>query len=253
MKIFTKSELETEFGADRLAELCGGLFGIRGTMTMTCTAPPAHDAKELTGHKDVLDFIGSDSTIDRYQETIEASGWKLENYRKNPVFQNSHKYGDVLFTLGKSLVTEVRSGKLFQRIAFATEVNPVAKIAHGLYQGGFLNAVSVGFIPIKWENGNNGKDGTNGTNGTNYRRKYLEQELLELSAVAVPANPNALVMGLKSGVIDKGGLEDLADFLKQFCSDKAGPDTHAGASGVGAHEAHALRLSKMANWVLQRA
>ncbi len=47
-----------------------------------------------------LDFIASDAMLDRYDE---ISGWKLENYQRNPVFQNSQQYGDILFTLGNPL------------------------------------------------------------------------------------------------------------------------------------------------------
>jgi hypothetical protein len=36
----------------------------------------------------------------------------LENYLRNPVFQNSHQYGDILFTLGKALVTEIRTPRI---------------------------------------------------------------------------------------------------------------------------------------------
>src|SRR5207249_11767743 len=114
-----------------------------------------------------LDFISSDETLDRYGEIISASGWKLDSYRRNPVFQNAHKYGDIIFTLGKALITEVRVvGRaspsaplrhvLFQRVQFATNANPLARIAYKLYDGHFLSAVSVGFIPLRWENG----DGT---------------------------------------------------------------------------------------------
>ena len=56
-----------------------------------------------------FDFIASDETLDRYDEVISPTGWKLENYQRNPVFQNAHKYGDIIFTLGKALVTEVRT------------------------------------------------------------------------------------------------------------------------------------------------
>ena len=109
------------------------------------------------GTSSTLDFIASTATLDRYHEVIEPAGWRLDSYRRNPVFQNAHNYGDILFTLGKALMTEVRSvgggEALCQRIQFATEVNPVARIAYGLYKGGFLNAVSVGFIPLRWEDG----------------------------------------------------------------------------------------------------
>src|SRR5262249_27024500 len=104
-----------------------------------------------------LDFIVSDETLDRYDEVIVASGWKLDNYLRNPVFQNSHQYGDIIYTIGRALTTEVRTMQgrtvLYQRVEFATEANPIAKIAYNLYKGRFLNAVSVGFIPIRWERG----------------------------------------------------------------------------------------------------
>jgi phage head maturation protease len=164
----------------------------------------------------VLDFIASTATLDRYHEVIEPAGWRLDSYRRNPVFQNAHNYGDVLFTLGKALSTDVRevAGRqaLCQRIQFATEVNPVARIAYGLYKGGFLNAVSEGFIPLRWEDGNR----TNGTEGTNSgpRRRYLEQELLEVSAVAIPANPDALALGLKSGAVSKTDVQETFEVLR---------------------------------------
>src|SRR4029078_10099363 len=135
-----------------------------------------------------------DETLDRYGEVISASGWRLENYRRNPVFQNAHQYCDVIFTLARALITEVRSDHLYQRIEFATDVNPVARIAYGLYKGKFLNAVSVGFVPIRWKDGaastEPASDGA--TPASPCRRRYLEQELLEVSAVAIPANPDAL-------------------------------------------------------------
>ena len=158
-----------------------------------------------------LDFVSSDDTLDRYQEIISPAGWQLASYQRNPVFQNSHQYGDILFTLGRALTTEVRTvnGRqaLFQRIEFATEANPVARIAHALYAGKFLNTVSVGFIPLRWENG---------TADSGFTRKYIEQELLEVSAVAIPANPNALALAYKSGAVEKSDLKETADLLRQL-------------------------------------
>ena len=37
---------------------------------------------------------------------------------------------------------------------------------------------------------------------------------LSLSAVAIPANPNALALGLKSGAVEKSDLRDLADLIR---------------------------------------
>src|SRR6266404_7321320 len=68
------------------------------------TLPPEGD----NAPANTLDFRSSDQTLDRYQEVITVAGWKLDNYRKNPVFQNAHSYGSLADTIGKSLITEIR-------------------------------------------------------------------------------------------------------------------------------------------------
>jgi HK97 family phage prohead protease len=165
-------------------------------------------AATATAAPSCLDFVASDESLDRYREIISASGWKLENYQRNPVFQNSHQCSDIVHTLGRALVTEVCTVAdrqvLRQRIEFAIDINPMAKIAFNLYKAKFLNAVSVGFRPIRWEDG---------SDRTPYRRKYLEQELMEVSAVSIPANPNALALGYKAGAIEKSDLLDLSDLI----------------------------------------
>ena len=181
----------------------------------------------------ILDFIASDETLDRCDEVIQAGGWRLDAYQRNPVFQNAHQYGDIIFTLGKALITEIRysptshsalpAPHLFQRVQFATEANPMARIAYALYKGKFLNAVSVGFIPIQWDGG---EGEGRGSRVKGVRRRYLEQELLEVSAVGIPANPNALQLALKSGAIEKADLRDLLELLNTVL--------HSSISGQGA-------------------
>ncbi len=206
------TQLTSEF-SDRLVTLSDGRSGLRGALPVEVQAaspssaePSPHLQSPAGNSQPVLRFTASDETLDRYGEIISASGWRLDNYRRNPVFQNAHQYGDVIFTLGKAISTEVRDGRLSQTVEFATEVNPMARIAYGLYKGKFLNAVSVGFIPLKWVNGE--AEGRGG-----FRRKYVEQELLEVSAVGIPANPNALALGLKSGAIEKADLQELREVI----------------------------------------
>jgi hypothetical protein len=211
------------------------------------TEPPAatglhlrrqiHPAIEpVEGAAPLIDFTASDETLDRYDEIIVARGWRLENYRKNPIVQNAHQYGDILFTIGKALVTEVRGDRLYQRVEFATDINPMARIAYGLYKGRFLNAVSVGFLPLRWETG---------TADSAFSRKFIEQELLEVSAVAIPANPNALQLALRDGAIEKNDLRQLAELLHDFRNHTADTETTFSAQGPDVHAAHWLHLQTL--------
>jgi uncharacterized protein len=238
-----------------LTTLHDGRPGLRTLLQVAVCAPASPSLSQLPSVDPgpVLDFIASTDSLDRYHEIIDPSGWRLDTYRRNPVFQNAHNYGDILFTLGKALITEVRTGAdgpsanpyLFQRIQFATDVNPIARIAYGLYKGGFLNAVSVGFIPLRWQDspvaqastpaGGEGVPPRDSDPSTQHiRRKYLEQELLEVSAVAIPANPDALALALKSGAIPKSDLRDTLNLLRSLTTDTTpiGPITPIGPTSV---------------------
>jgi hypothetical protein len=51
------------------------------------------------------------------------------------------------------------------------------------------------------------------------RIAYLEQELLEVSAVAIPANPNALSLALKSGAVEQSDLRETLDLLRSLTAE----------------------------------
>jgi len=257
--------------------LCDGGPGLRAVVQIETHAPPPAEFKNQNSKIQnppplaVLDFIASDDTLDRYGEILEPTGWRLDNYRRNPVFQNAHQYGDILFTLGKALVTEVREvaghdGRvrlaLYQRTEFAVEANPLARIAYALYQGKFLNAVSVGFIPLRWQDASSSPSSSSSSSSSPpVRRRYLEMELLEVSAVGIPANPSALQLGLQAGAIAKTDVRDVLDLLralfdsksKQFRSNPAGVATNTSAVGVNANEAQLLRLARALRELLRRA
>lgn len=139
----------------------------------------------------------SDATVDRMGDVIDQSGWILDNYKKNPVVLWCHDYS--IPPIGKATDIRVVNGKLKATTKFAK--TELAQEVWNLYRGGFLSSFSVGFKPrsyrpIKDEEGN----------VTGFR--FVEQELLEYSAVSVPANPNAnatmramVQRGLISGVV----------------------------------------------------
>jgi len=85
------------------------------------------------------------------------------------------------------------------------------------------------------------------TKETAYRRKYLEQELIEVSAVSIPANPNALTLALKAGAVEISDIKALSQFLNGFCSNIQ--DQLSEASGLGAafDQIRFLHLRKQMN------
>lgn len=133
--------------------------------------------KSQTANKEnyTLEAIFSTDDEDRHGDIVRQD-WELKSFKKNPVILNSHNYYDALDVIGRAEKIKVVDGKLEGTIKFAVEENPKAKIIFDLYAGGFLNAFSVGFIPREWSD----------------KGEILKSELLEVSAVSVPANAMAL-------------------------------------------------------------
>jgi len=154
------------------------------------------DIKEVSDR--VLEFVGSTEKQDRDGELIKADGWLLKNYKKNPVFMWAHDYRQP--PIGKAVSVGIKDGSLKFKIEFADEETyPFADTIYRLFKGGFLNATSVGFMPKEWSDG----DGEKAP-----RRTYTKQELLELSAVPVPSNPDALQQAVDDGCITVKELGD---------------------------------------------
>lgn len=154
--------------------------------------------KQLDENDSILRFIGSSETPDRDGDIISASGWELDNYKKNPVFLWAHDAS--IPPIGKAVNVSVQNRKLYFDIEFPEKgMYPLADTVFGLYKGGFLNATSVGFMgkeALKRDD-EEVKDLPEWQRGV----KYLKQELLELSAVPVPSNPTALQQAKSKGYI----------------------------------------------------
>lgn len=169
----------------------------------------------------VLEFIGSTESKDRQTDIIKASGWVLDNYNKNPVFMWAHDYSQP--PIGKAVKVWIQDKKLMFHIEFADkDTYEFADTIYRLYKGGFLRAVSVGFTPRNWE----GKTGENDTPrwGGNV---FTEQELLELSACPVPANPDALESAKQKRIINAKefrALKALNDLMLEEEHDKVEPE-----------------------------
>ena len=147
-----------------------------------------------------LTVIASDESADRLGDVVRADGWDLDAYKHNPVFLWAHDYTRT--PIGRSSWVGLDGAKLLATVEFAPTA--FAREVELLYRQRFLRAVSVGFRAREFSF-RKGRDGS--VDGVEYTR----QELLELSAVPVPANPHALAKALDGG-LDAPRLRPLFTF-----------------------------------------
>jgi len=150
---------------------------MRNRFAVKAAQPPGDSA---------LEFVMSDGSVDRMGDVIEPSGWKLDNFAadRNPVALFNHKSDQVI---GNWRDVRVVKNRLLGRLELAARgTSALVDTVRALVEQNVLRAVSVGFRPVKMEPLDAEADEFWGP------FRFLEQELLECSLVAVPANPNAL-------------------------------------------------------------
>jgi HK97 family phage prohead protease len=144
--------------------------------------------------------VASTARVDRHGEIVSPEGWDLESFKKNPVLLWSHDH--TIPAIGKATKIWVEGIGAQAKLMFSgvwQTVTDEGKAAAQLVADGILNSFSVGFLPTDMV-GN----------------KYTEQELLEISLVNVPANPDAMMLAYKS-LKDNGFNEDIAkNITRQF-------------------------------------
>ena len=142
----------------------------------------AHHERDEDGP---LVFVASTGEVDRHGDTVAPEGWRLAGYRENPVMLWAHDYrlpaigrADAVWSDGRALLARLE----FAPTEFAGQVER-------LYRQGYQRGVSVGFRPLRFE------ERRDPVNGAFLGIRFLEQGLLEISAVPVPANGDALLAG----------------------------------------------------------
>jgi HK97 family phage prohead protease len=131
-------------------------------------------------------FIISTASVDRYGDTVAVDGWKLANFRKNPVVLWMHDNSMLPGRQGLQRPHRRRRPEVARHVHRGGP-GQIQRHRLQLLKTGFLTAVSVGFIPLKY----NFVDDP----ARRFGIDFLEQELLEFSIVTVPANAEALVEG----------------------------------------------------------
>jgi HK97 family phage prohead protease len=149
-------------------------------------------AEAMTGDVRALRFTISTDAVDREQDKIAIAGWDLKNYKQNPVVLWGHDASRL--PIGRAFDVKVEDGALKASVEFIPQDTPeggqFAESVYRLARGGFIAATSVGFRPVKWSYT---RDAARGADDWFPGIDFEEQELVELSIVTVPANPEALI------------------------------------------------------------
>lgn len=167
----------------------------------------------------MIRFKISDETQDRDEDIMIAAGCDFTNFAKNPQFLGFHNYFDFPLGTPKKWWIDQAQKAVYADVYFPTieelSTNPeqasekakLVDTTYHMYKTGMLSAVSIGFNPIQ--------STPNPSSDSGYGKIIKKWELYEFSAVPVPANPNAIQEGIKSGKITKAQAAQMEVYMQK--------------------------------------
>ena len=130
---------------------------------------------------DLYTFVVSTPEVDRYGTIIVPSGIDYTAYLNNPIVLAQHDSDK--WPIGRCLGFAMNGENLEATIQIEC-ITEEGKKLNKLINAGFVKAVSVGIIPVEYE-----EQTIDGSKVT----VYTKSELVEFSVVSVPANRQALI------------------------------------------------------------
>lgn len=157
---------------------------------MTAPATPRHGYvrayidRDATTEGGPIRFVGATEGEKGDGIDLRMSGARLARYRSNPIVGYGHSYwGRSSLPIGKSERTVVDGSRLLMDVRFDL-ADEFAATVDRKYRDGFLNAVSIGFDVLAWDD----PKSNYWTGGV-----AVEWELFELSSVPLPMDADAVV------------------------------------------------------------
>jgi len=168
--------------------------------------PPIYLRAHVTARADAkagdpIRFVASTANVARDGLIVQADGWQLDNYRKNPVFLWAHDYDCP--PLGRAEV-QIVENELIADVTF-DQGDEKARQIEAKYRNGFLHAVSVGFSIEEIKPPKNMMGAP----------VVTQAELLEISGVPVPSDPDAL-KARKHAAEQADAAEDWQDIARDM-------------------------------------
>ncbi len=163
-------------------------------------------------------FVASTNRKARDGLVIDADAWDLTNYRKSPVVLWSHDYWGERPPIGRALKVWTDDGNLMADVEF-DQADEFAAAIERKYRGGYLNAVSVGWDTLERD-----------------ADRVTKADLLDISAVPIPGDPNALMER------QVRGLHSVTDYLSTLIDE---PDRPQGDDADAVWLGTALRMARL--------
>ncbi|HTQ59961.1 MAG TPA: HK97 family phage prohead protease [Candidatus Solibacter sp.] len=194
-------------------------------------------ASSLDEAKRQITFVASTGAPDRYSDIVEPLGCDYSAYMQNPVVLFAHDASEL--PIGKTVSITKTAKAVECTVQFATaDQNPIAENVWKLYKGGYMNAVSIGFRPLEME--------MLMEDGQPTGMRFITWELLELSCVPIPANPEALAKTAR--LLGAKGFQPYAEDLPKHQID---PDVVALLKAIQVKPANKTIDKDVADFVMQ--
>lgn len=157
--------------------------------------------------------------VNRGGRKIDPQGGQFDDYLKSPVVLAFH---DETKIIGRCVELSVESGGILASFEF--NHTTLAEDIFRLYEGGFLTSWSIGFLPLEM------KTEIEGGREVLHITSWM---LLEVSAVSVPMDSDAVTVAIGQGLIHDtlllqslirkpvSGFEDLLKEIPAFAADYA--------------------------------
>lgn len=134
-----------------------------------------------------LRFVGATDAVARDGGILTLDGWDVDAWRENPVMLYGHDHAGLPIARGTA-VERTERGLEFEFDFADRDTYPFADLVYRLYKAGFMRAVSVGFRVRK------DRPPTDDERARGAQWVSTDHELLEVSAVPVGADPNAVTV-----------------------------------------------------------
>lgn len=137
--------------------------------------------------------------LDRHNEHMSVKG--IETPRSNYKAYYNHAYDGNNLPVG--IIEQLRKtkGQLIGRIKLAVAEYPFAEQLYKLIQGGYVDSMSIGFIPKEWDEST---------------LTWVKSEFVEASFVAEPANVEALIAAKGLSKDEAKEMHKLFEMEKDF-------------------------------------